>query len=106
MKSLITLALIAGTLASPVISFAQSSNAPVTRAEVRADLVRIEQAGYRPSGEDPHYPEDIQAAEAKVGAQQVASVDSNAVGGVVMHASAQSGSRSSTPSPLGVYFGQ
>ncbi|MEK7927372.1 DUF4148 domain-containing protein, partial [Burkholderia contaminans] len=40
---------------------------------VRADLVRVERAGYRPISNDPNYPEDIQAAEAKVAAQQAQS---------------------------------
>ena len=62
------IALAAGTLTAPVLSYAQT-NDPVTRAEVRADLVRVEQAGYNPSlGNDIHYPEDIQAAEAKIAA--------------------------------------
>jgi hypothetical protein len=59
-------ALAAGLLACSASSFAQSACGPVTRAEVRADLIRLEQAGYRPTGEDPFYPDDIQAAEAKV----------------------------------------
>jgi hypothetical protein len=65
MKALIctTLAL---ALAAPAISFAQASNAPVTRAEVRADLIQLENAGWRPSAEDVYYPADIQAAEARV----------------------------------------
>jgi uncharacterized protein DUF4148 len=41
-----------------------------TRAEVRADLIRLEQAGYNPSAtDDATYPADIQAAEAKVATQ-------------------------------------
>jgi hypothetical protein len=37
---------------------------------VRAELIQIEKAGYNPArGEDPSYPADIQAAEAKVAAQ-------------------------------------
>ena len=63
-KTLVCIALAASALAAPALSFAQS-NAPVTRAEVRADLVRVEQAGYNPSrGDDADYPADIQAAEA------------------------------------------
>lgn len=55
-------------LAAPAFAFAQS-NGPVTRAEVRADLVAVEQAGYQPAvASDATYPADIQAAEAKVAA--------------------------------------
>jgi hypothetical protein len=72
MKSLIQAVVVAAALAAPVASFAQS-NAPVTRAQVRAELVQLEKAGYNPArGEDPNYPADIQAAEAKVGAYNTA----------------------------------
>ncbi len=68
-KLFVALALAAATLGAPVLSFAQSS-APLTRAEVRADLVRVEQAGYNPSrGDDVNYPADVQAAEARIAAQ-------------------------------------
>jgi hypothetical protein len=68
MNSLIKAVAIALVLAAPVASFAQSSQ-PVTRAEVRADLARVEQAGYDPH-DWVHYPQNIQAAEARVAAQQ------------------------------------
>ncbi len=69
MKSLIQAVAVAVALVVPVASFAQS-NAPVTRAQVRAELVQLEQAGYRPGdGDNAHYPEAIQAAEAKVNAK-------------------------------------
>ncbi|RQZ85899.1 DUF4148 domain-containing protein [Burkholderia anthinoferrum] len=70
MKTLACVALVLGTLTAPALSFAQS-NTPLTRAQVRADLVRVERAGYNPAtGNDPQYPADIQAAEAKVAAEQ------------------------------------
>jgi hypothetical protein len=78
MKSLIQVVVVAAALAAPVAVFAQS-NAPVTRAQVRAELVQLEKAGFNPaSGEDPNYPADIQAAEAKVAAQN----DATGVGDV------------------------
>ncbi|CAG9263193.1 DUF4148 domain-containing protein [Paraburkholderia caribensis] len=41
-------------------------NSERTRAGVRAELIRLEQAGYRPGqSEDLDYPNDIQAAEVK-----------------------------------------
>ena len=55
MKSLIQAVAIAAVLATPVASFAQSNSQPVTRAQVRAELVQIEQAGYSPArGRDPY----------------------------------------------------
>lgn len=49
MKSLIKAVAIAAVLAAPIASFAQASQQPVTRADVRADLIRVEQAGYNPA---------------------------------------------------------
>jgi Tfp pilus assembly protein PilE len=69
MKSLIKAVAIAAVLAIPAVSFAQS-NQPVTRAQVRAELVQLEKAGYRPgAGTEAHYPDEIQAAQARVDAQ-------------------------------------
>lgn len=53
-------------IASPLTTFAQSTNQPVTRAQVKAELVQLENAGYRPSINDLYYPAKIQAAEAAV----------------------------------------
>ncbi|MFB9122140.1 DUF4148 domain-containing protein [Paraburkholderia dipogonis] len=72
MKSLIQAVVVAAVLATPVAVFAQT-NSPVTRAQVRAELIELEQAGYNPGrGEDPNYPADIQAAEARVAARHAA----------------------------------
>src|SRR5271167_3560380 len=89
-KMLAGLVLAAAALGAPVLSFAQSS-APLTRAEVRADLVRVEQAGYTPSSNDINYPADIQAAEAKIAAQNDQQLTNQAVGGVVQNGSSASG---------------
>jgi hypothetical protein len=90
-KILVCLALAAGSLTAPVISFAQS-NAPLTRADVRADLVRVEQAGYNvSSGEDANYPADIQAAEAKIAAQDDPQATQQTYGGVAQNGTSSSG---------------
>jgi hypothetical protein len=89
MKSLIQAVVVAAVLALPVASFAQS-NQPLTRAEVKAQLVEIEAAGYNPAvGDDPHYPTDIQAAEARVAAKHSATTG---YGGVADGSSSNSGS--------------
>jgi len=68
MKSLLQ-AVVVASLSAPLAVFAQS-NQPITRAEVRAQLVQLEQAGYRPGdGDQATYPVQIQAAEAKVSAE-------------------------------------
>lgn len=54
-------------IATPAISFAQSTNSPVTRSQVERELVQLDRAGYKPS--KTHYPEDIQAAEARMALQ-------------------------------------
>ncbi|MEM5313087.1 DUF4148 domain-containing protein [Paraburkholderia sp. JHI869] len=90
MKTLLRAVLISCVLGAPAFAFAQTSNAPVTRAEVRADLIQVEQAGYNPHGSDLYYPSDIQAAEAKVAAQD-ASPAAQSVGGVAMTGTSQSG---------------
>ncbi|KGC10158.1 hypothetical protein DM48_6828 [Burkholderia gladioli] len=62
--------LAAAALIGPTLSFAQSTGA-LTRAQVRAELIQLERAGYNPAGgEDASYPEQLETAEAKIAAQQ------------------------------------
>jgi hypothetical protein len=93
MKTLACLIIAAGALASPVLGFAQST-APVTRAQVRAELIRLEKAGYDPSAgsTDANYPAAIQAAEAKIAAQDNQQATNNAVGGASMNGTSAAGS--------------
>ena len=80
-KTLVSAVVLASTLAAPVVSFAQQSNGPVTRAQVRAELVQLQKAGYHVGdGDQTTYPAGIQAAEAKVAAQNGAA---SGYGGVV-----------------------
>ncbi|CAG9253275.1 conserved exported hypothetical protein [Burkholderia diffusa] len=61
----------------PALSFADTGHG-LTRADVRADLIRLEKAGYNPAGSDARYPDDIAAAQNVVAAaQQVARSDQN-----------------------------
>ncbi|MBY4832941.1 DUF4148 domain-containing protein [Burkholderia dolosa] len=77
MKTCIGLLIMAGTLAGQTV-YAQSA-APLTRAQVREELIRLEAAGYDPSrGDDGEYPADIQAAEARVAAQENARIAASA----------------------------
>jgi hypothetical protein len=87
MNSLIKAVAIAVILSAPVASFAQSN--------------QLEKAGYRPYGDHANYPDQIQAAEARVSAENGST---SGVGGVVsgssesgapaLPASAFTGSRS------------
>lgn len=70
MKSYCKAAIVAAAFVVPAISFAQG-NAPVTRAQVRAELARYEQAGFNPAHENPsHWVDDLQAASARVDAER------------------------------------
>lgn len=75
MKSMLQVLLLTavGIATIPVTVYAQN-NVPLTRAQVRQNLVRLEKAGYSPGANDPHYPDDLLAAEARVAAMQGASV--------------------------------
>ncbi|CAB3781482.1 hypothetical protein LMG28688_01215 [Paraburkholderia caffeinitolerans] len=78
MKSLIQAVAIAAVLVAPVASFAQSQST-ITRAQVREELVQLQKVGYRVGdGDQVHYPEAIQAAQAKVAAMN----GNSAYGGV------------------------
>jgi hypothetical protein len=69
MRTLLYAAIAASVLGAPIITIAQQPNAPVTRTQVRTELLQLEQAGYKPSANDSEYPGNIQAAEARVAAQ-------------------------------------
>lgn len=103
-KSLISALVLSSALAAPAFAFAQS-NGPVTRAQVRAELVQLEKAGYSPGGEDVNYPQDIQAAEQRVAEQQ--GVASSSYGAAVSGTSASGMSARTAPDngPQSVFFG-
>lgn len=97
MKLLRITILIGAMFVTPIAAFAQQSSAGLTRAQVRADLIQIERAGYNPAMRDnAKYPSDIQAAESRVAAQdKVAQAGSTAVGGSTNYTS-ESGRRSAS----------
>ena len=89
MKSLIKGVVIVASLAASATVFAQS-NTRITREQVRAELVQLEQAGYHVGdGDQAHYPAAIQAAEARLAAQQ--NVGTSAYGGSVAGSSESGG---------------
>jgi hypothetical protein len=51
---------------------AQTQHAPVTRAQVQCELRAREGAGYRPWQEDFYYPQNLQAAQARLAQQNKA----------------------------------
>ncbi|MFL9909605.1 DUF4148 domain-containing protein [Paraburkholderia sp. RL17-337-BIB-A] len=71
MKTLVCITFAACGLAAPIAAFAVPPSAPLTRAQVQVELMRLEKAGYTPSaGDEADYPANIQAAEAKVAAER------------------------------------
>ncbi|WP_080630942.1 DUF4148 domain-containing protein [Burkholderia gladioli] len=58
----------ASLLAACLACYSQAGHAQTSRAQVRAELVRIEQAGFDPLREPLEFPADIQAAEARLAA--------------------------------------
>jgi hypothetical protein len=93
MKSLIYAVVAASVLTAPLVSFAQSDSS-VTRAQVRTELKQLEMAGYSPaSGDEPSYPSNIQAAEARV----AASGDATGYGGALSGSSASGGGAAIRP---------
>jgi len=92
MKSSLYSVVTASVLAAPAVSFAQQSNAPVTRAQARAELIQLEQAGYNPARHDPDYPANIQAAQARVAAQNGAAQGQTSGYGPSVSGSSVSGS--------------
>ena len=108
MKSIIYAAIAASVLAAPIASFAQSEQG-LTRDQVRADLVQLEQNGYKPLASDSQDPQNIQAAEQRAQPNQpmLAQADTSGYGAVAT-AAGQSGRRMTreAPNPVNsVYFG-
>ncbi|MFC0401229.1 DUF4148 domain-containing protein [Paraburkholderia rhizosphaerae] len=111
MKKLIPAVLVATLLAAPVISFAQASqsNQPLTRAQVREELVQLEKAGYDPLSDRQEYPRNIQAAEARLQAQKaqnpVAQGDTSGYGPQVGGTSQTGHAAADETGPQSVFFG-
>jgi hypothetical protein len=89
---------VAALVALPVVSFAQS-NQPVTRAQVRAELIQLQQAGYNPASDQTQYPKNIEAAEARISASNSAATTSYGAPG---NATSASGSPSGVKPVIGL----
>jgi len=102
-------AAVAVVLAIPAVASAQQSSSGITRAQVRAELVQIEQAGYNPSrANDPHYPADVQAAAARLQvADNTIQPDATSGYGGTADQSSQSGHIVTVrPAERSIYFGR
>ncbi|PCE24753.1 DUF4148 domain-containing protein [Burkholderia ubonensis] len=84
------------------------SGTAVTRAQVRAELAELQKAGYQPGHpNDPHYPDDLQAALKRIHANDAVAGDMSASGyGDNGDAATQTGRRSVIRSAeRSIYFG-
>jgi hypothetical protein len=66
-RSLVAAAVVVAA-AVPAVSFAQDHT--ITRAEVRAELVQLQQAGYNAASDNNQYPTNLQAALSRIAASQ------------------------------------
>lgn len=66
-RSLVAAAVVVAA-AVPAVSFAQDHT--ITRAEVRAELVQLQQAGYNAASDNNQYPTNLQAALSRIAANQ------------------------------------
>jgi hypothetical protein len=69
-KAFIPAVALATALVAPTFAFAQSNDGALTRAQVQAQLVQLEKAGYTPGSDHANYPQNLQAAQARVNAEQ------------------------------------
>ncbi|WP_322088464.1 DUF4148 domain-containing protein [Burkholderia sp. BCC1999] len=95
---------VSASVATPV--FAGESS--VTRAQVRAELAALQQAGYLPNRpNDPNYPDNIQAALSRIHDSGAVEADTQAAGyGSDAGSATQSGSRNVVrTAERSIYFG-
>jgi hypothetical protein len=103
--------IVAAVVATPAVSSFAQSNQPLSRTQVRAELVQLEQTGYQPGvGDRTTYPVQIQAAEARIAAQSAAqsAIQNNAsgdYGGVADGSSASGVSFRAAATTRSIYFG-
>lgn len=103
---LIAALLVAVSAAVAAPAFAGEST--VTRAQVRAELTALQQAGYLPNRpNDPNYPDNLQAALRRVHDNDALAVESQASGyGSDAGGATQSGGRSvARTAERSLYFG-
>ncbi|KVC58594.1 DUF4148 domain-containing protein [Burkholderia stagnalis] len=105
---LIATLLVAVSASFTASAFASDEAQAVTRAQVRAELRQLQRAGYQPGrANDPHYPEDLQAALKRIHASDAVAGDTSAAGyGAEGEAAAQSGGkRVILTADRSIYFG-
>ncbi|MGU7812871.1 DUF4148 domain-containing protein [Burkholderia sp. AW49-1] len=107
MKTQLIAALLVAVSAS-VAAPAFATESTVTRAQVRAELAALQQAGYLPNRpNDPNYPDNLQAALKRVRDNDATAADTRTAGyGNNADAATQSGSRIAIrTAERSIYFG-
>jgi hypothetical protein len=66
MNSRLLIVAVVAAISLPVAVHAQTEVSSVTRKQVREELEQLERAGYQPSRNNPHYPDDLLAAQARI----------------------------------------
>ncbi|MFM0732640.1 DUF4148 domain-containing protein [Paraburkholderia sediminicola] len=89
MKVLMSAIIIAGSVAMPAVSFAQQTNGPLTRAEVRAQLITAEREGMVHQS-NSQYPKTVPTSEKAATAFDMSEYGS-AVGGSTQTATSKMG---------------
>ncbi|QRR13465.1 DUF4148 domain-containing protein [Burkholderia sp. MS389] len=95
---------VSATVVAPVFA----SESTVTRAQVRAELAALQQAGYQPNRpNDPNYPDNIQAALKRIRDDGAVAADTKTAGyGNDAGGASQSGSRNTLrTAERSIYFG-
>ncbi len=88
----------------PALAFAGQSSEGMTRAQVRAQLVQMEQAGYNPARRDNYYPRSIQQAEARIkSSESPRQADTSGYGSTQPTGSASGGPVEGRAAALGLY---
>lgn len=107
MKTQLIAALLVAVSAA-VVAPANASESTVTRAQVRAELAALHQAGYSPNRpNDPNYPDNLQAALRRIRDNGAGAADTMASGyGNDADSTTQSGGRSAVrTAERSIYFG-
>lgn len=87
----LALYVLATVAATASVSAWAAPQTTVTRAEVTAELAALHAAGYRQTGEDPHYPARLAEALTKIGATGTSTADTSGYG-TMTPATSESGS--------------
>jgi hypothetical protein len=79
---------------------------PLTRAQVRSELVELTHAGYSPASEDASYPSSIQSAEARVAVHDGANASGSGYGPSIAGTRQSGGSAGTGSQGKDIFCGQ